>query len=270
MVIKNFEIMLPGVGHLPLIGHVPHASTQIPPWLRNSIVLDDVELQSELIKLTDWHTQDLFSWILDLGGSMFVNQISRLAFDPERFADDEEEPMARVGQGAFYTHTSDGKLLAKISEAERADRLIKLYKPYHESLEKIVDLDLHKSGFALLLDCHSFATRPLLSEPNQAPDRPDICIGTDPFHTPETLSKGLYEAFRDRGFSVELDNPFSGSLVPLKFYGVDRRVTPVMIEVRRGLYCDERTGERIPDFFHLRDAIKDAVKSLMPGILYRV
>ncbi|NBB90740.1 MAG: hypothetical protein GVY23_05990 [Spirochaetes bacterium] len=40
------------------------------------------------------------------------------------------------------------------------------------------------------------------------------------------------------------NQPFSGSLVPGRFYGVDRRVTSIMIEVRRDLYMDERTGER--------------------------
>ena len=34
----------------------------------------------------------------------------------------------------------------------------------------------------------------------------------------------------------------------MRFYGRDARVQSVMIEVRRDLHMDERTGERLPGF----------------------
>ena len=46
--------------------------------------------------------------------------------------------------------------------------------------------------------------------------------------------------------------------------GPDRRVTTVMIEVRRGLYCDEATGEPLAAFAAMRDRIRDAA---MMGLL---
>jgi hypothetical protein len=42
--------------------------------------------------------------------------------------------------------------------------------------------------------------------------------------------------------------PFAGALVPMRFYGKDLRVRALMIEVRRGLYMDERSGARGPAF----------------------
>jgi N-formylglutamate amidohydrolase len=269
MATENFEIIRPRAAAIPLIAHVPHASTEIPSWLRSGLLLDEAEIQSELIKLTDWHTCELFSWVADLGGSIFVNNISRLVFDPERFVDDEKEPMAKVGQGAFYVRTSDGKELAAISAAERAERVRRLYEPYHKSLADLVGATLRASGIVLLLDCHSFATIPLPSEPSQAVDRPDICIGTDPFHTPESLAQGLCKAFEKHGLSVELDKPFAGTLVPMQFLGSDDRVVSVMIEVRRGLYCDERTGKRNPGFMALRETLKEAVESNLLEIFGR-
>jgi N-formylglutamate deformylase len=102
---------------------------------------------------------------------------------------------------------------------------------------------------------------PLPSERDQRPGRPDICIGTDPFHSPGDLVAALVAAFADEGFRVALDEPFTGALVPLDRYRRDRRVRAVMIEVRRGLYCDESTGRPLPSLTATRDAIARAVRA---------
>ena len=106
----SFEIVPPRADRAPMVAHVPHASTFIPPTARELIRLDDSALHRELVRMTDWDTEDLFSWALDLGGSIFVNRVSRLVMDPERFADDDEEPMSGRGQGVVYTKTTDGGL----------------------------------------------------------------------------------------------------------------------------------------------------------------
>ena len=247
----------------PIIAHIPHAATEIPQHLRQSIVLGDADLHQQIIKLTDWHTEALFSWVSDLGGRLFVNTISRLAFDPERFVDDASEPMARVGQGAFYTQTTDGAVLARFSEADRQSRVKELYEPYHAGLTALVASTLETHGCAVILDCHSFATVPLPSEPDQSPNRPDICIGTDPFHTPEPITRGLLEGFRAEGLSVAVDAPFAGTLVPLAYLGMDQRVISVMIEVRRGLYCDESTGATLSGFDAFRTLLERVIRPVL-------
>ncbi|MHB8870626.1 MAG: N-formylglutamate amidohydrolase [Thermoleophilia bacterium] len=183
--VAPFEIVGPSNPRTPIIAHVPHASTVVPPRVRQeSILLSEADLGRELVRLTDWHCDHLFAWVLELGGCLFVNGLSRLVFDPERFLDDEEEPMAAVGQGVVYTHTTDGARLATISDGEREARIRDLYEPYHKGLTALVASTLKRFGTALLLDCHSFPSIPLQSEPDQNPRRPDISIGTDPFHTP--------------------------------------------------------------------------------------
>lgn len=56
----------------------------------------------------------------------------------------------------------------------------------------------------------------------------------------------VHTFFTDRGFSVGVNRPFAGALVPNAYYGQDQRVQSVMIEVRRDLYMDERTGDKRP------------------------
>jgi N-formylglutamate amidohydrolase len=243
-----FDVLGPRAAARPIVGHVPHSSVHIPPGERGGILVDDDALAAELLRLTDLHTDRLFAWIRDLGGTLFVNRVSRLVVDPERFPDDAREPMARVGQGAVYTRTVDGDPLRTADPVVRSRLMARWYEPYHAVLEGLVARALDAFGTCLLLDAHSFATVPLPSEGDQDPHRPDVCIGADPFHTPRPLAAAFAVALADEGFRAAIDRPFSGSLVPQRWYGTDPRVTSIMLEVRRGTYMDEGTGELLPGF----------------------
>jgi N-formylglutamate amidohydrolase len=255
----TFEIIPPTGARGTIVGHVPHASTFIPADVRAEILLDDAELEREILHLTDSHTDDLFAWLANRGTTLFVNHLSRLVFDPERFPDDEQEPMAAKGQGVVYTHGSRGQRLRHLDDEARADRVERLYRPYHAALEALVGGILEEAGMCTVIDCHSFPTVPLPSELDQEAGRPDICIGTDAFHTPPNLAWQLEQAFRAQGLTVKRDSPYAGTLVPKAFYRRDDRVRSVMIEVRRGLYMDEESGARLPVFDEIASATQQAL-----------
>src|SRR5204862_3307418 len=126
--------------------------------------------------------------------------VSRLVVDPERFPDDELEPMAVKGMGAVYTATTDGApLRGPLDASERAELLGRFYEPHHAALEAAADAALTATGGCLLVDCHSFPDDPLPSDLNQEQPRPEICIGTDPFHTPDELTAAVVDRFAARG-----------------------------------------------------------------------
>ena len=87
--------------------------------------------------------------------------------------------------------------------------------------------------------------------------RPDICIGTDAFHTSEATARAFVHAFAANGWSVELNRPFAGALVPASRYRQDARVSAVMVEVNRRLYLHEASATRGPDF----DAVAAQVRA---------
>jgi len=259
-----YKIVFPGSAQpVPLIAHIPHSATLIGPHPRKLILLSDEDLQRELIRMTDWHTDHLFSWVREMGGALFIYLLSRLVMDPERFLSDADEPMAAKGQGVVYTHTSDGRPLATITPAERQDRITELYTPYQEGLTALLRSVLRKEPWLYLLDCHSFSTTPLPSEPDQTPNRPDICLGTDEFHTSQHLADRLQETFTAEGFRVAQNTPFAGTFVPSAFLHTEPRINSIMIEVRRGLYCDETTGARLPEFDDVRAALYRAFASVL-------
>ncbi len=247
----------------PVVLHIPHASTEIPTSVRETFVLTDAELKTELLLMTDRYCDDLFD-LSDCAASIVTFPVSRLVVDPERFADDAQEPMAARGMGVVYTHTSDGRPLRRaLASDERASLIHEYYEPHHHRLTDAVERVLARWGWCLVLDCHSFPSAPLPYELDQTPDRPQICIGTDDYHTPAWLSDLVVKLFRDAGSTVYVNRPFSGALVPMACYRTVPQVRSLMIEVNRSLYMDETTGERLDDFNALREQLQSVLRRLV-------
>jgi N-formylglutamate amidohydrolase len=125
--------------------------------------------------------------------------------------------MAVRGMGAVYTATSTGsRLRTALSADERGRILARWYRPHHALLTSVTDQVLAREGRCLIVDCHSFSARPLPHELDQDSYRPDIYLGTDPFHTPPGLPLAVARAARELGLTVEVNRPFAGALVSAK------------------------------------------------------
>jgi len=237
----------------PVVLHIPHASTYIPPDVCASLLLTDAELADELLRLTDHFTDELFGGAVP-GATEVVYQVSRLVADPERFEDDAREPAAAQGIGVIYMRGSRGQRLRNALTAQaREEMLERFYRPHHRRLAAAVDRQLARCGRCIVIDCHSFPREPLPTERSGA--RPDICIGTDFLHTPAALRDAALRSFRAEGFRVLVDQPFAGGLLPARHHGRDARVGALMIEVGRWLYMDEACGCRTERFEQLRAAL---------------
>ena len=240
--------------------HIPHASTVIPEEYLQHFLLNDEKLNEEIIKMTDHYTDQLFE--LDGNTQKTLKfPVSRLLVDPERFASDSEEVMSKVGMGCIYEKTHNGEPLKDASKI-RDELINRYYKPHHETFTNMVDECLKLNSKCLIVDCHSFPKRPLPYELNQEPERAEICIGTDSFHTPQELTEDFVLAFSDCGFSVSVNKPFSGSIVPVKFYRKNKSVHSIMIEIRRDLYIDEATGKKNGKFAEMRSTITKVLDNL--------
>ena len=169
--------------------HVPHDAITIPTDVRGQFLLTDVELREELRRMTDHFTHALFAGP-EAADSIVRAPVSRLVVDVERFPDDADEPMAARGMGAIYEVTSRlVPLRRKLTAAERETLLATYYRPHHAHLELVVSQALERFGRCLVLDCHSFPSVALpYEQANPTSARPDICIGTDEFHTNAKLA----------------------------------------------------------------------------------
>ncbi|MBN2352555.1 MAG: N-formylglutamate amidohydrolase [Spirochaetales bacterium] len=244
----------------PVVLHIPHSSHFIPDDVRKTIALSDDELRAEIVRLSDSHTEELYTGFRSQAVVPVVFPVCRLVTDPERFPEDSDEPMARHGQGVVYVKTQDGRALrANLLPGERRLLLDAWYHPHHRRLFELVQKNLESAGGCLIVDCHSFPSHPFpFEEPTDRP-RPDVCIGADSYHTPASIKETLIDFFRSQGYLVDVNHPFAGALVPLAYYREEPRVTSVMIELNRRLYMDEWTGDKAAGFDDLKRKVTEAI-----------
>ncbi|MFJ9038894.1 N-formylglutamate amidohydrolase [Streptomyces sp. NPDC102406] len=232
--------LVPGDPASPVVLHVPHGSRTVPASVRAGLLLDAAALERELDLITDARTQDIAELAANAAAVTpwrFVNERSRLVVDPERFPDEREE-MRAVGMGAVYTRTTHRTPLRPEPPADEAALLTTYFHPYAEAMTRAVDDRLAATGRAVIIDVHSYPSRALPYELHGTDPRPAVCLGTDPFHTPDPLLEQAREAFAPLG-ECRTNTPFAGTYVPLRHYGGDARVSALMLELRRDVYLDE-------------------------------
>ena len=237
-----------------VIVHIPHSSTDIPEEYKKLFVVDDETLSKELLLMTDRYTDELFE-----RENSIVFPVSRLVCDVERFRNEADEEMSPKGMWVCYEKTSDGKQLKICTNEHKNEILTRYYDVHHRKLTEAVELVLEEHGECIIIDAHSFSSTPLPHEPSHETPRPDICIGTDDFHTPYQLLEFCKDFFEAKGYSVAINQPFSGTVVPVDYYGKNKQVESVMIEINRNLYMDEQTGEKTDNF----ETIKQEVSELL-------
>lgn len=213
-----------------LILHIPHSKTKIP--FMDGFNTDLIESETNL--LVDHATDEIFN-IPDVDSLVF--EYNRIFCDVERL-DDKDEHLFKKGRGFYYTHTDDGKvlreLLPNVKEIIKKD----FYDKHHKKLESLTEERLSQYNTAFIIDCHSFTDEPFKSDIDKKINRPDICLGTDEYHTPKWLLIQIKNGFERNKLSVEINSPYSGTIIPLKFYKKDNRVKGIMIEINRKLYIE--------------------------------
>ncbi|MFM2437763.1 MAG: hypothetical protein RLZ55_574 [Actinomycetota bacterium] len=177
--------------------------------------------------------------------TVFAAPWSRLVVDVDLFADPADEVMASRGMSAVYTRDAFGAVWRDEGDplfvARSAELVERFYEPYHAALSALVADVLAAHGRCLIIDVHSYPTAAL---PDELPHdlRPQVCIGTDAFHTSAELEAASVGAFVERGFDVALNTPFAGALVPKACYSTDPAVQAVMVEIRRDQNLESEPG----------------------------
>ena len=240
-----------------LILHIPHASENIP--FKEGFLIDETKIKSEVLKLTDWYTDDLFDSETDL---KVIANFSRLFCDVERFSDDNKEEMAKFGMGVLYIKCDDDTLSRVINSKLRNRILDNYYWPHHRELNSAVERKLKIDNTCLIVDCHSFPNKSLFKSVNKDNNRPDFNIGTDSFHTPKDIIIRSENYFKNLGYTIGIDWPYSGSIVPMEYYKKDDRVKSIMLEVNRSLYLERDTNKKSKNYKKIKEVVQGFLEIL--------
>lgn len=240
---------------------MPHSSTNIP--LMDCYTVDENFLAKEMLKLTDWYTDDLFHSEED---EMIKADFSRIFCDPERFTDDSQEVMAQYGMGVLYERSDEGEVIRSVTPELRERVLNDYYWQHHNKFSAAVNQQLDLFGKALIIDCHSYPSNPLKRDLDKNSKRPDFNIGTDSFHTPQHLIDLSVSFFENAGYSLGVDWPYKGSIVPLEHYSKNKNVMTIMLEINRALYLNEPTNEKSERYLEIKEITGEYIKLIKDSL----
>lgn len=216
-----------------LLIHIPHSSIKLPNNFWKRTLLSKKYIQKENIFISDYLVN---KFIPKSKCYILKFKYSRLFCDVERFKDDNKEKMANFGMGAIYTHDSNNKQFIKYDSNYKNFVLKKYYDKHHNRLNYLVSKILRHNNYCYILDLHSFSDI-LVKKLFNYENCPDICIGTENNCLDQDLINFTMKYFSDNEYTVQLNYPYQGSIIPNKFYkNNNHKIKTIMIEINKRNY----------------------------------
>jgi N-formylglutamate amidohydrolase len=269
-----FEVLQPETGSVPLVLSSPHSGEIYPPSLLSAIRIQFNQLRC----LEDAWVDQLFGCAIELGAPLLRARFARAYVDPNREAFELDATLfdgplpAYVNAGSVKARAGLGTIPSRIGgrtiyrarldfgEAERRIRLA--YWPYHQALQSLLVRARHQFGVVLLLDCHSmpsFAGNGDASHEGSV----DFALG-DRFgrSCATAIIERVETILRGRGFRVARNRPYAGGHITARYGQPETGVHALQIEVRRGLFMEERTREPHPAVADLQRVLRELLTDL--------
>ena len=263
-VVPPFEIRSGAEQRVPFVFNSPHSGRYYPDRFLAMARLD----RNAIRRSEDCYVDELFGGAVALGAPMLAANFPRAyldvnrepwELDPRMFA----EPVpsfcnirsARVAGGLGTVPKLVGEGLdiysGRLPLAEAVQRIEAVYKPYHETLKRLLTRTHARFGYAVLIDCHSM---PASIRVGDSGLRPDFIVG-DRFGISATaaLTETAIGLLIGMGYTVAHNKPYAGGFITEHYGRPARHLHALQIEVNRGLYMNERTFQKSAGFDALAD-----------------
>ena len=271
-----FDVILPDQVTLPLVLNSPHSGRDYPAAFLNASRLDALTIR----RSEDSFVDEIFERSVKLGAPLLRAHFPRAYLDVNRepFELDPgmfDDPLPahinttslRVagGLGTIARIVSDGSEIYKdkLTFDDASNRIDTLYRPYHRRLAKLLK-DAHDThNCAVLIDCHSMPSIGGSFDHDPGADRPDIVLG-DRYGTAcaPVLMHTAEQTLRGLGYKVARNNPYAGGFNTEQYGRPAHGRHALQVEIKRSLYMDENSLERLESLSKVRDDMTKMVAAL--------
>ena len=276
-----FEILAPSAWTAPAVFNSPHSGSQYPADLLRMTRLSHAALR----KSEDCYIDELFLSCVEHGAPLLralapraYIDLNREAyeFDPRMFACElpgymnTSSPRVAGGLGTIPRLVAEGEEIyrERLSLADALARVETIYRPYHRTLNALLDEVLNTIGSVLLLDCHSMPSNAtnFISPPHQT--SVDVVIG-DRYEAscPAEITGFVEDLLRAQGLRVVRNKPYAGGFITQNYGSPTLGRNALQIEINRGLYMDELRLEKNVNFTALQAALAKTIKALLAALI---
>lgn len=171
-----------------------------------------------------------------------------------------------VGQGLIRRDAIPGVPMyaGKLSVHDVQQRLLTYYDPYHDALSRLIDAAHQRHGFSVHIDCHSMkSVGNAMNEDNGQP-RPDVVVSDrDGTTASPELTRYIQERLSRLGYQVQVNYPYKGAELIRRHSNPAGHRHSVQIEIKRGLYMDERHFTKNTGYPELASQLQRFVHQLL-------
>ena len=258
----------------PVVLDSPHSGVLAPADFAPVLSLD------ELFRTADAYVDELYGAAPKHGAVLIAASFPRCYIDPNRSLEqldpgmvDEpwpgptvEDAKIRRGVGLIWSRLPAGQAFydAPLPRAEVEDRIERCWRPYHAAIRHALDGTHDRFGAVWHLNCHSMRSHGTArDEAGARAARPDMVLGDRDGTTCDAafvaLVHGVLTGF---GYDVTVNRPYKGQELVRRYADPARNRHSLQIEVNRGLYMDERSGERTANFATLQSQLSQLVAAI--------
>ncbi len=168
----------------------------------------------------------------------------------------EPTDKSQLGVGLIHSVTDGSKAPLQqtpLSVEDLRRRLDNYYWPYHNELAAILEEMRNRSGIAYHVSCHSMSSIARAVSRDAGAPRSDFDIGDRHGETCGGEFVDMVTSFLSQfGYDVTVNKHFAGAESIHKHANPANGIQSLQIETRRGLYMDEETYEKRPEFETVR------------------
>lgn len=269
---QSFFLELPKSRNTSVIFASPHSSRDYPPYFVEKTLLDLQSIRTS----EDAFVDELFLDAPKFGCPFLMAGAPRAFVDLNRAADEFDpaviedarksghNPRIASGLGVIPRVVAGGRAIysGKLPLIEACRRISDYWRPYHDTLQMLIDQSRNTFGSAVLIDCHSM--------PHEALDhtvvngkRPDIVLG-DRFGASASgeLVDRIEAICAKVGLIVARNAPFAGAFIAQHYGRPTRGQHVVQIEIDRSLYMNETALAKSDQFDAFKKIVTDVIAQI--------
>lgn len=272
--ISPFRLFAPERPFAPVIFTSAHSGRAYTADLLPGVRLPPLSLR----RSEDCFVDELFAAAPANGASLLAANFPRAfcdanreawELDPAMFADalpdwvNTASSRVSAGLGTIAKVVASGESIyaTKLPFAEAERRIFTYWRPFHDTLTRLIQDIRARFGYCLLIDCHSMPSNAL---GKRAGGRAiDFVLGD--LHGSACASRVTRTAealLTGKGYLVRRNDPYAGGYITRHYGKPADDVHVLQVEVARALYMDEVRIERLADFPFFQRQISDLVAAM--------
>ena len=194
--------------------------------------------------------------------------------DPAMLAGPWPEPLnpgrkSLVGQGLIRREALPGMPLyaGPLAVQDVAQRIARYYDPYHAELARLIEAAHGRHGLACHIDCHSMKSVGNAMNVDNGLERPDIVVSDmDGRTAAPALTRYVAEQLAALGWRVQVNEPYKGAELVRRHGDPARGRHSVQVEIKRGLYMDEKRFVKTTGYERLAADLRQFVGRLLQDL----